>query len=359
MEEKKGLNILVFTNDTASPKWRFDGIADRFHKNTDNQMFITTWKTWNGDTCGADIVILEMLTAPEMVHECHNQGAKVIFEADDVYIDAYGRERKNLQHIAGNWKQLAIDTIKACDAVTVTNKYLAENFRKITDKPVYILPNYIDFNWYGTEDLVIRRATNEVRVGWFGSKGHYEDLRMVVDAMKEVCEKYPQVKFVYMGYGGMSSDKGSTEIGWGEDVFSEIPREKREFFRGVEPDYWPIKHRLMDLDIGIAPLIDDYFNHCKTPIKWIEFAATKVPCVASPTVYGEHPVDSSSIVDHGNTGFIANTKEEWVEYISRLVEDKKFRLEMGEKAYNEVLKRWNIDNYWKEWDRVYKEVFNS
>ena len=67
-----------------------------------------------------------------------------------------------------------------------------------------------------------------------------------------------------MGYGGMSSEKASTEVGWGEDVFKEIPRSRREFYRPVEPEFWATKHRLLSLDIGLAPLVDDFFNHCNS-----------------------------------------------------------------------------------------------
>lgn len=354
---EKGLKILVFTNDTASRKWRFDGIASRFHKETRNEMFITSWKGWNKDTLGADIVILEMLTSLEMVNECHNQGAKVIFEADDAYIDSYGRERKNLQHIEGAWRDEAIATIKACDAVTTTNYYLAEHFRAFTNKPVYILPNFVDYEWYGRDPLKVERATDEIRIGWFGSKGHYEDLRMVVDALKEVIDRNPKTKLVYMGYGGMSSEKASTEVGWGEDVFKEIPRSRREFYRPVEPEFWAMKHRLLSLDIGLAPLVDDFFNHCKSGIKWMEYAITRVPAVLSPVVYGEHPEKPGlSMVEHGKTGYFANTKGQWVYYIEKLIHSEGLRKRIADAAFLEVEKNWNLDTHWKQWDSVYREV---
>lgn len=356
MQPKK-LNILVFTNDTASRKWRFDGIADRLHRFTEHEMYVTSWKSFNGDTLGADLVILEMLTGPEMVKVCQDQGAKVIFEADDAVVDTYGRERKNLQHIGENWANKSKETIAMCDAVTVTNHYLAENFRRFTDKPIFILPNYVDFEWYGKEDLIIKRNTDEIRLGWFGSKGHFEDLRMVLPAIKEVMESHPNVKLVYCGYGGMSSDKLSTEIGWGEDVFKEIPRERREFYRGVDEHNWVMKHRLLDIDIGIAPLIDDEFNHCKTHIKWMEYAVLGTPAVVSPVVYGEHPVNKTgSVVTHGKDGFIATTHEEWVKYLSMLIEDATLRKEMAKAAKRKVEKDWDLDKHWSEFLTAYQQV---
>lgn len=344
------MNILFFTNDTASNKWRADGIARHINETGEHSMFVTPWSTWNGNTLGADLVILEMLTSPSIVIQCHNLGAKVIYEADDAHLDTYGQERKNLQHIGPGWRQQAIDTVRKVDAVTVTNQELADNYARFTDKPVFVLPNYMDFDWYGEEDLKVNRTTNEIRIGWFGSKGHLEDLRMVVPALKEVLGKYPNVKFVYCGFGGMSSNKVSTEVGWGEDVFRELPRNQREFVLPVsDPAYWPMKHRTLDLDIGIAPLINDYFNRCKTPIKWMEFATLDTPVVASDVIY-------PSIIEDGKTGLIAKNNEEWVKHLSSLIEGAQLRKTIAAAAKKDVLTNYNIDDHWEKWLDVYQTV---
>ncbi len=346
---KNHLKILCFDNGTTSRKWRFNGQADRINKLTEHEMFVVSSKEWNGDIVGANLVILEMLTGPQIVDACHQQGAKVIYEADDAVIDSYGKERKNLQHIGPVWRSNSIETIKKCDAVTVSNQVLKENYERFTKKPVHILPFYLDYNWYGKELSEIKRITDEIRLGWFGSRGHLEDLQMVTPAIKEVLEKYPKVKFVYCGFGGMSSERLLTEVGWGEDVFKTIPRERREFALGVPPDYWPLKHRFLDLDIGVSPLIDDYFNHCKTYTKWLEYSILETPGVYSPTVY-------TDVVKHGKTGFIAKTKKDWIKYLSLLIEDKKLREEIGKKARKEVLKNYDLDNCWRNWLKIYKEV---
>jgi glycosyltransferase involved in cell wall biosynthesis len=172
---------------------------------------------------------------------------------------------------------------------------------------------------------------------------------MVTPAIREVLEKYPTVRFVYCGFGGMSSDRLLTEVGWGEDVFKVIPRERREFVIGVPEDYWPMKHRFLDLDIGISPLIDDYFNKCKTYTKWLEYSSLGTPGVYSPIVYSE-------VVKHGKTGFIAETEEDWIKYLSLLIEDGKLRKDIGRVARREILKNYDLDKHWRRWVEVYKEV---
>lgn len=353
---------MAFDNGTASRKWRFEGAADRMNKETEHQMFVASFGQYNGDIIGANIVILEMLTGPHIVDECKAKGAKVIYEGDDAVIDSYGKERKNLQQLEGGLKEKAKETIARCDAVTVTNKLLAENYARFTKKPIYIIPNYMDYQWYSKEKLKIERNTNEIRIGWFGSKGHFEDLKMLLPAIKKVLEKYPQAKLVYCGYGGMSSsNKVATEVGYGEDVFKDIPRNRRELYQPVKYDYWPHKHQLLDFDIGLAPLVDDYFNHCKSHIKWMEYSALRIPVICSPTTYTESPYgkDYAPAVKDGKTALVASTEEEWITALSKLIEDKELRQKMAKDAQKEVEKTWDLDAHWNEFINVYQEVLNS
>lgn len=345
----QNLKILVFTNGTVSPRWRFEGQAKRINELTPHEMFVTSHDLWNGDIIGANLVILEMLTGEKIVEECHAQGAKVIYDADDAVIDSYGRERKNLQHIGPNWAASSKKTVAACDALTVSNQTLKENYGRFTDKPIYINEFMMDFDWYGKDLLLTQRTTNEIRLGWFGSKGHLEDLQMILPAVKKVLEKYPNVKFVYCGFGGMSSDRLLTEVGWGEDVFKDIPRERREFVIGVPGDFWPMKHRFLDLDIGISPLINDYFNSCKTYTKWLEYSALGTPGVYSPLVYDR-------VIQHGKTGFIAKNEDEWVDYLSQLIENKTLRKKIGDAARRKVQKDFDLDKKW-QWElEIYKKM---
>lgn len=344
-----GINTLFFTNGTASHAWRIDGIANRANRSTEHSIYVTEYTRWNRNIIGADIVVLEMVASPDIVKVCHEQGAKVIYEADDATLDTYGEERKNLQKIEGSHKEMTKQVLNEVDAITVTSETLKQNYARYTDKPIYVLPNYVDYEWYGEEKLNLERTTDEIRIGWFGSQGHLEDLQMITPAIKQVLENYPEAKFVYCGFGGMSSDYKVTEIGWGEDVFKDLPRERREFHIGVREDYWPMKHRYLDLDIGICPLIDDEFNKNKTPIKWMEFSVLGTPTVCSPTLYED-------VVDHGRSGYIANDTSQWVDYLSMLIESRSARTEIGDKAKALIKAKYNLDDHWHKWFDVYSEV---
>lgn len=345
------MNAIFFHNHSACPKWRIEGVASRTNRQTEHSIYVTGAKSWNGDILDADLVIFELVRSPKVVETAKEQGAKVIYEADDALIDTYGTERKNLMQLNDEERENTIKTIQSCDAMTVTNQLLKDNYARFFDGPIYILPNYVDFERYPKDPLKIEKNIDEIRIGWFGSRGHLEDFKLIIPAMKVLMKKYPNLKFVYNGFGGMSSDRRITEIGWGEDVFKELPREQREFYIGVSGDEWPMKLQCMGYDIGIAPLVDDYFNNCKTPIKWMEYSVVEVPSVCSPPLYKE-------VVDHGKTGFIADSTEEWLEYLTLLIENVKLRKKIGKAAKADVIANHNLDDHWKEWLNVYSEVLN-
>jgi len=294
-------------------------------------------------------VIMELIASKNAVEMAHSVGAKVIMECDDAWIDSWKEDRKNLGKFVGSDREAVIETLKEVDALTVTNQVLKDNYARFTDKPIYILPNYVDFDWYGRENFNVPRVTDEIRIGWFGSQGHLEDLQMVIPALNEVLEKYTNAKFIYCGFGGMSSDSLVTEAGWGEDIFKDIPRHRREYYMGIHEDHWPMKHRTLDLDIGICPLIDDYFNKCKTPIKWLEFGILGTPAVVSPTLYGD-------FVKDGKDALIADSTDAWVKHLSYLIDNKEERKRIGQAAKHEAETTWNLDNHWKDFIGVWEEV---
>lgn len=341
------MNILAFTNSTSSRYWRFDGQA-RYLNANGNEMFVTHADNWNEKWVGADLVVMQMVSNPKMVDFVHSHGGKVIFEADDL-IDAETK-RVNIDMKEETVREFN-ETIKRCDGVTVTTKYLASVYGELNSK-VYVLPNYLDLGWWGESEKRPERIDKTIRIGWAGGRTHDEDLRMVTPVLKRLLEKFDFLRFVYCGYGGMSSERLLTEVGWGKDVFEEIPRGRREFYIGVSPEYWPAKLRTLDFDIGIAPLINDHFNRCKSNIKFIEYSREKIPAVYSKVVYGD-------TVNPGVNGFLAATENEWEHYLEKLILNENIRKDFSQRAFDEVEQKWLLKDHWQEWESVYKEVING
>jgi glycosyltransferase involved in cell wall biosynthesis len=99
-------------------------------------------------------------------------------------------------------------------------------------------------------------------------------------------------------------------------------------------------------DIGIAPISMVHFNDCRSSIKWVEYSALKVATVA--TDFGPYKRD----MEHGKTGLLCKTQEDWNKALSFLIENETMRRQLGENAYNLCRYKFNLDFLVDEWMKV-------
>jgi Glycosyltransferase len=106
-------------------------------------------------------------------------------------------------------------------------------------------------------------------------------------------------------------------------------------------------------DIGVAPLVDNNFNRGKSNLRWLEYSAMKVPTVASPLPH------FTQSIRHGETGFIANTPEQWEHYLTLLINDAEKRKQIGQNAYDEVKNNWSLKSLGEKYETAIKELSNA
>jgi glycosyltransferase involved in cell wall biosynthesis len=98
---------------------------------------------------------------------------------------------------------------------------------------------------------------------------------------------------------------------------------------------------LTNIDIGCCPLSDTGFNRAKTYIKAMEYAASGAAVVASPTVYNQ-------IIQHEYDGYIAETVDDWIEYLSRLVKSVNHRRQVARRLLAKVKRAHTLEqNAWR------------
>jgi glycosyltransferase involved in cell wall biosynthesis len=84
------------------------------------------------------------------------------------------------------------------------------------------------------------------------------------------------------------------------------------------------------------PLPDEPFTRGKCGYKLIQYMAGGLPAVASPVGVNK------LIVEHGKTGFLASSQEEWVQALVRLYQDSGMRSSMGNAGRQKVEKEYNL-----------------
>src|SRR5207237_3454969 len=83
-------------------------------------------------------------------------------------------------------------------------------------------------------------------------------------------------------------------------------------------------------DIGVSWLPDDLWSAGKCGLKVLQYMAAGLPVVANPVGV------QADLVRHGETGFLAETPQQWVDAVGRLAHDPALRQRMGKAGRQRV-----------------------
>lgn len=225
-------------------------------------------------------------------------------------------------------------SFRRADMVSTTTDILSESF-KLWNKNVAVLPNAIDFYYFQKPEFVKK----EIRIGYQGGASHYEDIYLVKDVLSKITRKYPNVKFVYFGDTRFAG------------IFQDIPTNQYEKHGWVQHIAYPYKLQLLNLDIGICPLIDNTFNRNKSAIKYFEYSS-----VGAATIATDIP-PYSPVIQNGVDGILV--KEQWEEALIELIEDKEKRQKMALKAYDNIYENHNADKLVHLWRDAYDKLMRA
>jgi glycosyltransferase involved in cell wall biosynthesis len=97
---------------------------------------------------------------------------------------------------------------------------------------------------------------------------------------------------------------------------------------GVDVEAMPWKaatevEDLSDISVGIMPLPDDSWSKGKCGLKALQFMASGIPTVCSPVGVNKQ------IIHDGENGFIADSEDEWIEKLSRLLHSPDLCRQLG------------------------------
>jgi glycosyltransferase involved in cell wall biosynthesis len=257
-----------------------------------------------------DAVILPRMSwenhevAERFVRALHNAGICVIYEVDD---DLFS-ENVNLRIQQTVERDAPLDllekrridrltSLRLCDGMTVSSPRLATVMRNLVDYPVHVVPNAIDLDWWRQEIGSAERTVSGLTVGWSGGSRPDIDLIPMAEGWRRIARRYHHVQFVVMGY-------------LPEVLTGAVPEERLHILPWLPVSEYA--RPFVNIDIGCAAVADQSFNRSKTPIKAWEYAAAGACVVATPTLYGKD-------VQHGYSGYQADTADEWEWALSDLI----------------------------------------
>lgn len=233
----------------------------------------------------------------ELVRRARRFGQRVINDLDDwfweiseknaaaKYVNPDENPNSNINHYR--------KTLESSDLVTVSTPFLAEQISE-WGVPVRIIENAVSAFMFPTR----KHRPGKPVVGWVGSTAHRSgDLQVLKDFYSEIST---MVSFHHTGqhpYHPQFCD----EVDVAPDSVTTLPM--------LSPFEYP---HGFTFDIGVVPLVDIPFNHAKSWIKGLEYAAAGIPFIASPL-----PEYVRLQKEYG-IGRLAYDRSDWVSHIEEL-----------------------------------------
>lgn len=314
---------------TDNHPWQNEIVSNQFHARITGEMSALARQS--------DVIVMGLVHTPagltlmQGIRECY--GKPVVVETDDNILSVAGYNPASKFYDPDSpIRKIAVAQLREADAIITTTPHLKEVYSELNDN-VHILPNSIDFEAWGKA----KRKTNKgkITIGWMGGATHNADLKIIVPAIKELTAKYPRVEFFFLH--GASPEVRAIKGVRISNKFARI-------------DKYPSHVAGAGFDIGLAPLVDNSFNRSKSNLRWLEYSALGIPCVASRVGH------FAETIKDGEDALLCDSPEDFTKNIERLIVDSDLRKSIGSRAYSRVYADFNINKTAEKYGEVLREV---
>jgi hypothetical protein len=176
-----------------------------------------------------------------------------------------------------------------------------------------------------------------------------QDFEPIKDLLPKLCAR-DDVEVVLFGLPAKVNPK-VTRLYKNEYAFWDNLKVEWQPFVSIK-DYIETLDNLK-LDLMLIPRSDDYFNSCKSNLKFLEASMLNIAVIAQAFPSGKSPYQDPDDAKHM---VLVSDNLKWEEEIEKLIQNPAQRLEQGEKAKEYVLSRYDINkNIWR-WEQAYEEL---
>lgn len=275
------------------------------------------------------------------ITDCAAHGVPTFYEIDDLVFDA-AHFPPDFETYAGwitgaQYRDIACGVplyahaLTLCDYAIGSTRALCERMaphvrsgRAFEHHNALGAPHY---NSITAQEMMPPRAAGRPLVLFYGSGtlAHKDDFHEILEpALAEILLRY----------------KGRVEVQLvgSFSTFKHLDP-KRDALRFMQPvwDFEQYCLMLAGADINLSVLSSGPVTDTKSEIKWMEAAMFAIPSVLSRTATHE------DVIEDGITGFLCDTKQDFIRALSALIEDAELRHRMGEAARAHVLTQYSLD----------------
>jgi glycosyltransferase involved in cell wall biosynthesis len=269
---------------------------------------------------GAAVILQRKLLPPWEIALLRWSARSLVFDLDDAVFLRDSYAAKGL-HDGRRLRRFAA-TVRVCDAVAAGNAFLARNASRWTSPGrIYVVPTCVDPALYPT--AVPRRKDGGVQLVWVGSSSTLRGLETVRPMLEELGTRIPGATLKLI------CDRFLR--------FDPLPVVACPWTEAGEAA------EIAAADVGVSWIPDDDWSRGKCGLKSLQYMAAGLPVVANPV--GVHV----EMVRHGETGFLAETTEQWVEAVGRLARDSNLRRRMGEAGRRLLEEKYSVARGAEDW----------
>jgi glycosyltransferase involved in cell wall biosynthesis len=320
----------------------------------------------------------------ELIQKLNGLGVVTVCDIDDYWMP--GKEHPIHDIIRVNKINEKITAnLRVSKYVTTTTTLFADEIKKL-NKNVVIFPNAINPNEPQFKEPTLE--SDRLRVGWLGGSSHLHDLQLL--SLGKTLELKDKLQYVLCGFdtrGSVTEINQQTgeqkkrdilphETVWAEyeKIFtknlSTVSEEYKKYLLQYTQEEYPNEinepyirvwtkpvtsyaKNYSKFDVSLAPIKNHMFNRMKSQLKVIEAGFYKKAIIASDlgpyTLDLKHCLKNGNFVD-GNALLVSETRNhsDWSKYIDKLVKNPNMAKDMGERLYETVKDKYDLNTVTKD-----------
>ena len=262
----------------------------------------------------------------QLIELAHKYNKPVFYDIDDLVYDTSYTDQLDYVKTLGKEEKEAYDSgvrsygklMELCDAFITSTTDLKNELLKL-GKPVYLNRNLASEELISISEQAIDKTIKDkkkIKIGYFsGSITHNENFDLIRSAILKILKEFPQTELHLVGH---------------LTIPDEMKNYKKQLIVHDFLDWTLLPSLAAEMDINLAPLVDNVFNRAKSEIKWLEAALVGVTTVASDIG------SFSEIITNETTGVLV-ADGMWYEQLKDLI-DNKTKLEfLGNNAKRKVI----------------------
>jgi glycosyltransferase involved in cell wall biosynthesis len=277
--------------------------------------------------------------------------------------------------------------LKVASYVTTTTSLFADEISKL-NKNVAVFPNAINPNEAQFKEPTLE--SDRLRVGWLGGSSHLHDIQLLDQGFNKILSLKDKVQYVLCGFdtrgtvteiNAQTGEQTKRNILPHETVWAQYEKIFTQNYYIVSDEYKKHLHNYdqqtysneldesyvrvwtkpvtsyaknySKFDVSLSPIKNTMFNRMKSQLKVIEAGFYKKALIASNlgpyTIDLNHCLKNGEFVD-GNAMLVDENRNhsDWAKFIEKLVKNPNLAKDMGERLYETVKDKYDLNNVTKD-----------